>query len=341
MNRSFLGWSFLGLAGVIFGVYLTIIGTQANAAVPGTFLVPYPWVWWVVGSSAGLAVPGAILSELPQKRVPAPSTSPSNQPASGSSESATEVGPTFSGTFHGPVSYTRDNADVHQPGGTSSQSTAPRRASLAGPWTKHVDLISRRSVSGATRKVEWASNGAVLGQLRPSQSGGGFDVFDVAGTNLGTVADEKSGMELLRYHDSPPESYAAKVDVDQLKRELSREARLLKSSFGEDPTHERGPSQKTSIELLRKRLPAARRAAERLADGVPTAAVKKATDVFVATWTRVLSLDEDVEQYNEDKRTPGVWETKKQIEDVWDDAVRAIDVVLVAVDAERDQQENG
>lgn len=124
------------------------------------------------------------------------------------SDSTPPVPNTVNNTFHGPTNVSQGSTDVQQshtaapsaPGASTPAATGGMR--IAGPWTEHEGLRSSWMIGDKPRPVRWISNGAKLGDLHQAAKGGGWDVYDAAGTYLGGVPTEKAGMELLKEHES-------------------------------------------------------------------------------------------------------------------------------------------
>ena len=209
MKRSVLGKWCLGIAGALLVLYIAVIAIRTKAA-SESVLFPYPWVWWLVAALVVMAVLGAILTDWPlwsRTTSQPPSTpAPSSQPAAAGNPAAA-TGPTYNNTFHGPANVAQSSTGVEQTNAPAPSTSAPSapassNASIRGPWTEHQGLRSSWVIGDKPRPVRWISNGAKLGDLHQAAKGGGWDVYDVAGTYLGAVPTEKAGMELLKKHES-------------------------------------------------------------------------------------------------------------------------------------------
>jgi hypothetical protein len=339
VNRSAVGRAFLGLGGLGLAVYIAIVGTQSNSSDPLSFLMPHSWVWWVVAPTVVCGVVGFILGR--SERAPRADEPP-----------AAVTHGISNSTFHGPVNinqnsvvqpHTRvDLGEVHAAPAQTTDTTTPtsvsRPARIVPPYTRHVGLESHLNMRTSVRTVRWASNDREVGTLHPSARGGGYDVIHASGDELGGVADEKAGMERLKHHDTQPPASPLGFNRADLLESLREQADLLKCSFGEYPTLERGKSLEQSILLLENRLPAAFSVADRLAKQMPSTEVRNAVNHFKDAWRRVLQLDLDYERYDQDKRTPGVQETKETIDGVWAEAVGAIGVIEDAVGVDQEHR---
>jgi len=203
VKRSVLGKWCLGIAAALLVTYCGVMTARTTDAAEFV-LIPYPWVWWLLAALVVFAVLGAILTDWPLWSKRAGSASP--PPAAASSPSPS-INPTYNTTINGPANVSQGSTGVEQTNTSAAATPAPSRPASGGfriavPWTEHEGLQSHQNMKTNVRTVQWASNHALVGKLHPAARGGGWDVYDVEGTHLGSVADEKAGMEILKDHES-------------------------------------------------------------------------------------------------------------------------------------------
>lgn len=209
MKKSVVGKWCLGIAAALLVTYGGVMTARTKDAADFV-LIPYPWVWWLLAALAVFAVLGAILTDWPlwsKKAGSAPSTAAASSPPAAAGSSSPAIGPTYNNTFHGPANVAQSSTGVEQTNAPNSNTPAPSQPvsggmRIAGPWTEHEGLRSSWMIGDKPRPVRWISNGAKLGDLHQAAKGGGWDVYDVAGTYLGGVPTEKAGMKLLKKHES-------------------------------------------------------------------------------------------------------------------------------------------
>lgn len=309
MIRSIIGkWCFaIGAAG--FAVYLAVIAVRTKDA--GFVLMPYPWVWWLASGVVSFATAGAVMTDVVRREPHHTNASPL--------------------TEERPTRTPQDGAPLARAGAV----TAHEREL----WIDHVGLRSQRDSRSEVRAVRWNSNGRAVGELRPSQSGGGFDVFDSAANFLGSVCDEEAGIELLKFHDSRPVTDPGRTELEALQAVLRADAVTFRAAFGENGEWERGKSLERSLLDLEDALMGAAARGRATAEQFGAPPVVAATDQFYASWERLRQREFDVEQYEADKKNPSTTASKRQLFDTWDTAVTAIDTALAVISDEqaRDQ----
>ncbi|WP_110905232.1 hypothetical protein [Curtobacterium sp. MCBD17_030] len=209
MKRSVVGMWCFGIAGALLVTYGGAMTTRTEDAA-NFVLIPYPWVWWLLAALVVFAVLGAILVDWPfwsKKAGSTPSTASTSSPQAAVRSPSPAIGPTYNTIVNGPANLAQGSTGVEQTNTSAEAAPAPGRPASGGlkfavPWTEHEGLQSHRNMKTNVRTVRWASNNALVGELRPAARGGGWDVYDVDGIHLGGVADEKAGMVVLKNHES-------------------------------------------------------------------------------------------------------------------------------------------
>lgn len=206
--KTIVGNCFLGVAGFLATVYVAAIAIRTGAA-DDNILFPYPWVFWLLVGIVVAALAGVVLKNLGKETGPVDLTSGqasvvNNINTKTRGDTANSGNTTFNN--YGPTNIAQDSPDPHQLNAPASESPRTSRARIVSSSTgmKYAGLISSRNLRTDVRQVRWISNNAKVGELHPSDRGGGWDAYAENGDLVASRATEQQALEALSKHENRP-----------------------------------------------------------------------------------------------------------------------------------------